>query len=71
MAPLVDRPGVVIEAWRCEHCRKLYPPAMEATVVVIDEVASRWSHSGAVASKGRFARRMVVCQPCRRSITGT
>lgn len=46
------------------------PPELEAAVVVVDEVSQRWSHTGAVAVKGRFARKMVVCPPCRRSITG-
>lgn len=71
MIAVADRPGVPpIVAWRCEHCRKLYPPTMPGVVILIDEVGSRWSHSGAVQSRSRFARRMVVCEPDARSITG-
>lgn len=69
--PVAEQPGVPpLAAWRCEHCRKFYPVGMTATVVLVDEVGSRWSHTGAVKSRSRFARRMVVCEPCGRSITG-
>lgn len=62
-------PSIVIEAWRCEHCRKFYPVSLPATVVVVDDIGGS-SFSGGVTSKGRIARRMVVCPPCKRQITG-
>lgn len=56
-------------AWRCENCRKWQPAKIGSSVILVDEIADRWAFSGSVKRKGRFLRRMVVCPPCRRSIT--
>lgn len=55
-------------AWRCEHCRRWQPAAYPSVVILVDEIGDRWVTYGAVKKKVRFARRMVVCDPCRRSI---
>lgn len=65
-----ERPGVTVEAWQCEHCRKFYPNDHEAKVVVVDVPGSGRSLVGGVESRGRIARRVVVCTTCRRTITG-
>jgi hypothetical protein len=74
MAPLLDpvMAGLRTEpvAWRCENCKRWQPRSMAAKVLIVDEVAAKWSVVGAVAQHGRFARRMVVCPPCERSIAG-
>lgn len=64
-----DRIADRIVAWRCEHCRKLMPMNIEALVILVDDLGGP-SHSGGVTSRGRIARRMVVCPPCKRSIAG-
>jgi hypothetical protein len=62
--------SITIEAWRCEHCRKFYPPEHEAKIVVVDEPGQGSSLVGGIAARGRIARRMVVCATCKRTITG-
>ena len=54
-------------AWRCEHCKRLQPTAVESVVIHVDEVQSAWA-GRVVKRHARFIRRMVVCPPCRRSI---
>lgn len=54
-------------AWRCEHCRKLQTEATPSRIVYIDEISPGYYGQG-VKRHTRFTRRMVVCQPCRRSI---
>jgi len=55
-------------AWRCEHCHKLQPAAARSYVLIVDEYAGKFSTSGAMKQRARFARKMVVDGPCRRSI---
>lgn len=55
-------------AWRCEHCRRFQPPQVSSFVIVVDDFSARWSASGAMKQRARFARKMVVCGPCRRMI---
>jgi hypothetical protein len=56
-------------AWRCEQCRLFQPVAASSHVIVVDDFSTRFTQSGAVRHRARFARKMVVCGPCRRSIT--
>lgn len=63
-------PSITIEAWRCEHCRKFYPLTLAATAIVVDDVGTGTSLVAGIASRGRIAKRMIVCPTCVRSITG-
>lgn len=63
-----DAPVAAV-AWRCELDRTLHPMSEDSHLVYIEEVAQQWSHIGAVKTRGRFVRRMVVCRPCLRTIT--
>ena len=55
-------------AWRCEQCKKLQPTRVPSQVIHVDEVQTAWAGT-TVRRHARFARRMVVCPPCRRAIT--
>lgn len=59
-------------AWRCEGpCRKLVPMGQPSFLVLIEEAGPLRRGAGPVAAKARFWQRLVVCEPCRRTITGS
>lgn len=55
-------------AWRCELDRRFHPMTETSYLVFVDDVNQNVSIIGAVRARGRHVRRMVVCQPCRRTL---
>lgn len=56
-------------AWRCEQCRKFISKRAKSNVVYVEEISQRMGQRVGYATRGRFTRRMVVCTPCRRTIS--
>jgi len=55
-------------AWRCELDHKFHPMTETSHLVFVDDINQNVSIVGAVRARGRHTRRMVVCQPCRRTL---
>jgi hypothetical protein len=55
-------------AWRCEHDHKFHPMTETSYLVYVDDMNQNVSMLGLVRARGRHVRRMVVCQPCARTL---
>ena len=56
-------------AWRCESDRKLHPSTEGSYVVYTEEPGPLILSAGSmIRRRSYYTRRMIVCQPCRRTI---
>lgn len=64
----VNRDGIQVVAWRCDHCRKFQPNEIQSRTVYVEDSGPMRDSGPIVKARSRTIARMIVCPPCARKL---